>query len=54
MSAQTKIATVLIMRENERSRLREVRMLEALHAQIAALSEIQEDIDDIQEEMNGE
>lgn len=49
LSVEATIATVMIMRDSERSRLREVAILDELSASLAKLCQIERDIDEIQD-----
>lgn len=51
LSLEASIATVLLMRDNARSRVREMKILESIQMSIAKLSNIERDIDEIQEDV---
>ena len=51
LSMEATIATVLLMRDNARSRVREMEILKTIQASLKTLTRIEADIDDIQEDV---
>jgi uncharacterized membrane protein len=51
LSMEATIATVLLMRDNARSRVREMEILRTIQESVRKLSQIEQGIDDIQEDV---